>query len=171
MPSARTGSVPPPAADGAHDVGAPLSEPKPPPRPIGGLARAARALFHWQTARPGVLLAIAFVTVLIAGFAASKLKLRTSFGELLPQNKESVIVADQVNERLIAASTLTLVAQGKDPAGLQRFIAALAPEIRALGPSYVGNVDDGVRASLDFFKKNQLLYAPLADVEKVHDEI
>src|SRR5215471_15767455 len=34
---------------------------------------------------PWLLLAIALATVVLSGFAASRLKLKTSFGELLPQ--------------------------------------------------------------------------------------
>ena len=128
-------------------------------------------LFTVQTTRPFTLLGIALLTVLVAGALASRLKLRTSFGELLPQNKESVLVADQVNARLVSASTLTLVAEGEKPAALKAFVDELAPRIRALGPAYVGNVDDGVRASQNFFRDHQLLYAPLADVRKAHDEI
>src|SRR5262245_34071046 len=132
--------------------------------------RAAGALVELQLHRPHWLLLFALATIALSGFAASRLTLKTSFGELLPQNKNSVIVADRVSQRLVSASTLVVVAQNDDAQALKRFIDALAPEIRALGPS-VGAVDDGVRASREFFEHYQILYAPLADVEKVHDEI
>lgn len=138
-----------------------------------GRSRAAIGswLIHRQTTQPLLVLLIVLATALGAGLLASRLTLKTSFGELLPQNKESVRVAEQAAERLNSASTLTVVAQGSDPAALRRFIETLAPKIRALDPSIVGEVDDGVRASLAFFDKNKLLYAPLADIQKVHDEI
>jgi predicted RND superfamily exporter protein len=135
------------------------------------LARLGAALVLWQTTRPWALLGAALVSVALAAGLASRLTLKTSFGELLPQNKESVLVADKVAERLSDASTLTIVAQGPDKKALQRFIDTLAPAIRALGPGLVGNVDDGVRASQEFFAKHALLYASLDDVKKVHDEI
>lgn len=128
-------------------------------------------LLRTQIRRPYATLLVALVSVAIAGLAASRLTLKTSFGELLPQNKESVLVAEEASERLVSASTLTIVAQGESPEGLKRFIDALAPKIRALGPGVVGDVDDGVRASRAFFEKNKLLYAKLGDIEKVHDQI
>jgi predicted RND superfamily exporter protein len=135
------------------------------------LARLAAWLIRTQTTRPYLVLLAALISVALAGLGASQLTLKTSFGELLPQNKESVLVANAASERLLAASTLTIVAQGESPEGLKRFIDALAPKIRELGPSVVGNVDDGVRASRAFFEKNKLLYASLADIEKVHEQI
>src|SRR5262245_45783978 len=131
---------------------------------FGGSAAEARR-------GPWILLALAALSVVVAGLLAAQLKLKTSFGELLPQNKESVIVANQVSERLTSASTLTVVAQGRDPQALKRFVDALSPELRRLGPEWVGAVDDGVRATREFFKKHQLLYAPLDDVQRIHDDI
>ena len=40
------------------------------------------------------------------------------------------------------------IEEGEKSDALKGFIDALAPEIRALGPSMVGAVDDGVRALL-----------------------
>jgi predicted RND superfamily exporter protein len=134
-------------------------------------ARLAARLVRAQTEHPWLVLLGVLLTVALAGLATSRLTLKTSFGELLPQNKDSVVVAERVSQRLVSASTLVIVAQGEDKQALQRFVDALGPEIRALGPSLVGAVDDGVRASRQFFEQNQVLYAPLADVQQVHDEI
>ena len=43
--------------------------------------------------------------------------------------------------------------------------------IRALGPDWVGTVDAGNRDSHAFSDRVKLLYAPLADVRQVHDEV
>lgn len=130
-----------------------------------------RALAHWQARRPLWFLLAALLSVAGSAVLASKLTLKTSFGELLPENAESVRVAERVNEVLPTASTLTVVATGEDPEALERFVDALAPELRALGPDWVGNVDDGVRATSEFFRRNALLYAPLSEVEELHAEI
>ena len=134
------------------------------------LTRAAQVLLGWQTARPWRLLAVALLSAAVAGVLAARLQLKTSLGQLLPQNKESVVVADRVGQRLVSASTLVVVAQAQDTEALKRFVDTLAPEIRALGP-LVGAVDDGVKETSKFFEQNQVLYAPLADVQEVHDEI
>ncbi len=117
------------------------------------------------------LLVVALVSMIACGIAAAHLELRTAFGELLPENKESVIVADEVSKRLASASTLTIVGEGKDIEGLKRFVDALAPKVREMGPDYVGTVDDGAQATQEFLRENRFLYAPLEDVKKVHDEI
>jgi hypothetical protein len=128
-------------------------------------------LTRLQTERPGAVLLVALLTVFLSALAASRLTLRTSLGELLPANKESVIVAEQVSKRLSVTSTLTIVAEGPGPEPLKRFVDALAPELRRLPPHLVGSVDTGVQESRAFFEQNKLLYAPIEDVEKVHAEI
>lgn len=134
-------------------------------------ARAILALTRAQTSRPFTLLLIALLTVALSGLLAGRLKLKTALGELLPANKESVVVAEQVSKRLIASSTLFIVAEGRDSEALKRFVDALAPALRALPEGQIGAVDDGVRESRAFFEKNAALYAPLEDVQKIHDEI
>ena len=132
---------------------------------------ALRRVLQLQLRRPFTLLAIALASLAFTGFFAAKLKLRTNFSEVLPRGKQSVRVSEQVNARLPTASTLTVVAQSNDTEALKRFVDALSPEIRALGTDLVGNVDDGTRASLAFFRKHKFLYAPLQDIEEVHGEI
>jgi hypothetical protein len=137
--------------------------------PLG--VRLLERLVVWQTDYPWRVLAVAAVSVVIAGLLASQLTLKTSFGELLPRDKESVIVAEEVNERLPATSTLSILIQGSDNDGLKRFVDALAPELRELDAELVGRVDAGVQDTQRFFEENKLLYAPLELVEEVHDEI
>lgn len=140
----------------------------------GAGARAIRvltALASLQTTRPYAVLLVAALTVALAAIFASRLSLRTSLGELLPANKDSVIVAEQVRQRLVSSSTLFVVAQSRDTEALKRFVDALAPELRKLPRDTVGAVDDGVRDATKFFTENRFLYAPLEDVQKVHDKI
>lgn len=141
--------------------------PEAPTRSSSMLERLVRA----QVTAPLRVLLVALLTVLIAGFGASRLKLKTSFGELLPKNKESVLIANRVAERLNTAATLTVVAQGSDNEALKRFVDELGPELRALGPDWIAVVDDGVRESRAFFAKNALLYGNAAEVQRIHDRI
>ncbi len=142
-----------------------------PPRAAGGWRAAMAALLEWQIRRPLLVLLLAAISAAIAGVAASRLTLDVSLGELLPQGKESVLVANRVNDRLPSATTLVIAAEGGDPAAMARFIDDLAPRIRALGPDLIGDVDTGVRASQEFFEQHRLLYAPLADLQAIHDAI
>ena len=49
--------------------------------------RAGRGLVERQIARPFHLLGVALLTVALTAWAASRLTLKTSFGELLPHGK------------------------------------------------------------------------------------
>ncbi len=139
------------------------------------VAKRARALFErlaeFQVRKPLLMLGVALLTLAIAGFAASKLTLKTALGELLPENKESVIIAEKVNARLPAISTLGVVIEGSDNDGLKRYVDVLAGELRKIGPSLVGVVDEGVQESKKFFEERAFLYGDLELVEEIHDEI
>jgi len=135
------------------------------------LSRLRRSLFAWQTTRPVRLLGIALVTIFVAANGASQLTLKTAFGELLPQGKESVIVANMVNERLPAATTLNIVIHGREKESLKRFVDELSKEIQALGPGRVGTVDSGTRETDAFLKKYRYLYASLEDIEELRDTL
>ncbi len=135
------------------------------------LARLRRSLFAWQTTRPLLLLGIALASVVVAVNGASQLKLKTAFGELLPQGKESVIVANKVNERIPAATTLNIVIHGREKESLKRFVDKLSEEIQALGPNRVGTVDSGTRETDAFLKKYRYLYASLKDIQELRDTL
>ncbi|MCA9630012.1 MAG: MMPL family transporter, partial [Myxococcales bacterium] len=135
------------------------------------LARFHRWLAAIQVRNPGVVLIVALLTLLPAGFLASKLTLRSSFKELLPDHKPSVVEMRRVNEKLAGASTLTVVITGSNVESLERTIDALSPKLQALPPEYVVGVDDGTRAVRKFFDENKALYADLEDIQKIHDDV
>jgi predicted RND superfamily exporter protein len=133
--------------------------------------RAIERVARLQTEHPWRVLLVALLTVAIAVGLATQLELKTALGELLPENKESVIVAEQVNARLPALSIMSVVLEGSDNEGLKRFVDALAPELRKIDSSLVGAVDEGVQEAQAFFQDYRFLYAPLDMVQEVHDEI
>ncbi len=128
-------------------------------------------LAKWQTRRPLLVIALALLTLIPSGFAVSKLKLRTAFGELLPDDKPSVIELRRISERLASASTLTVVAESKDTALLKRWVEELTPKLRKLPSDWVTAVDAGPKEAQRFFEANKHLYASLADIQTLHDEV
>lgn len=132
-------------------------------------------LLYWladrQLRRPWWVVACVLLTLIPAGLLASRLELRTSFSELLPDDKPSVVELHRVNERLAGASTLTVAAEGSDVESLKRFVDRVAPRIRELGPEYVAGVDDGTRVVQEFFRQNKHLYADLPDLQKLRDDV
>ena len=61
-----------------------------------------KRLTRLQMRRPFVVLMVAALTVGAMGWLASRLSLITAFGELLPRNKESDIIAERLKKRLRA---------------------------------------------------------------------
>jgi len=128
---------------------------------------------RFQIERPWAVASLALVLTAPAVIAARGLDLKPDFSELLPDNKPSVVEMRRVSEKLTSASKLTMVAEvaQSNPSALERFAAAVVPKIQALGPASVGAVDAGNRESHAYFEHNKLLYAPLDDIRKVHDEL
>ncbi len=130
-----------------------------------------------QAAHPWHFLGIALLSLVPAVYAivgAGGLGFKSSFSELLPENKDSVIEARRVSKRLAGASTLTVVAEtlnGPNPEALKSFVNALVPRLIALGKNKVGAVDYGVKETRDFFAENSVLYADIEDLRKAHEEV
>ena len=114
---------------------------------------------------------LVLLTLIPTGLLAARLSIRTAFSELLPDDKRSVIEMRHISERLTSSSTLSVVAQSENVAGLKQFVDALAPEIRKLDPKLVTSVEDGTRDVQEFFRAHKHLYAELEDLQKIHDDV
>lgn len=125
----------------------------------------------YQVRRPLVVVLLTLLTLVPAGLAASRLSLRTSFTELLPDSKPSVVEMRRVGSLLPGSSTLTLVVEDDDKERLEKFVDAVVPRIEALGPDYVAGVDAGPRRMQEFFEKNKHLYADLGDLTDLRDRV
>lgn len=127
-----------------------------------------------QARLPWHFVVVALLTLLPAAWSTSRLGFRPDFAELLPDNKDSVIVMRKNAKRLAGASTLSLVIQIDDGSRrqvLRTFVDTLVPKLRALGPDWVGSVDYGVKETQQFFEENKLLYANLDDLQRAHDRV
>jgi hypothetical protein len=125
-------------------------------------------LTHVQLSRPWwVVLGVA-LSLVPTGWLASRLSLHTSFSELLPDDKPSVVELRRSEQRLASSSTLTIVAESANTAALERFVDQLTPKLAALDPALVSSVDSGTRDVRAFFDRNQALYADLAKLREIH---
>ncbi len=122
----------------------------------------------WQTRRPLWVLALVVLITAPAIWAATRLDLWTGFDALLPENKPSVIESRRVGEKTAGVASLILVIDGKDPDKLVRFGDALLPDLRALGPDWVGTAENGIQAQRNFFEQHRALYLPYDRLEKVY---
>lgn len=132
-----------------------------------------RRLAELQAHRPWLFVLVAVLSLVPAGWAAKGIGFKSDFAELLPDSKPSVIEMRRVSKRLAGASTLSIVAEvpQSNPAALKRFVDAVVPRLKALGPERVGAVDFGVQDARAFFEKNKLYYAAYDDLKKAHDEV
>ena len=124
-----------------------------------------------QNRRPLVVVLLVLATLIPTGLLASRLSLRSAFSELLPDDKRSVIEMRHISERLTSSSTLSVVAQSENIDALKRFSDTLSPQLRTLDPKLITSVEDGNRDTRDFFRAHKHLYADLADIEKMHDDV
>ncbi|HEY4102351.1 MAG TPA: MMPL family transporter, partial [Polyangiaceae bacterium] len=136
--------------------------------PLEGLLVRLGAL---QNRRPWLVMLLVLVTLIPTGYLAAHLTLRSAFSELLPDNKRSVIEMRHISERLTSSSTLSVVAHANSVDALKHFIDALSPQLRKLDPNVITNVEDGNRETRDFFRAHKHLYADLAEIQKMHDDV
>ena len=128
-------------------------------------------LANLQLRRPWLVVLLTLASLVPATWAASGLTLKTSFKELLPDTKPSVIESRRLSERLAGNSTLSVVAEGKNLETLKTFIDEMSPRLMAFGPEFVGSVADGSREARKFFELNKHLYADLKDIEQIHEDV
>lgn len=150
------------------------SEPATPPAPPtvpSSLRRGAGRLVAWQVRRPFRVLAAVGALTALALALASRLELDTSFEAMLPQSRPSVVELHRVGSRSASLSTIFIVLEGQDPAGLRRASDALVPALEALGPPWVGQVEDGVQQAFAFLKPRVGLYTDLATLKQILREV
>jgi len=128
-------------------------------------------LVRAQVRRPWLFLGLALLLALPAYHLARGLDLHTGFDALLPENKPSVLELRRVSARTPGVSSLAVVIDGADRAALQRFSDALVPELRALGPDWVGSAENGIHATRDFLEPRQALSLSIEQLTRIRDRI
>lgn len=135
------------------------------------IERLLGSLAALQARRPALFLVLALLTLGPAALLAKNLELRTGFDELLPEKQPSVLELRRAANRLPSMSTLAVTAESKDTALLKRFIDELTPALRAIPGGMVTDVEGGLREVQEFLSKNKHLYAKLADIEALHEDV
>jgi len=124
-----------------------------------------------QLRRPWWFIVLAIALAVPALLLARGLPLKTGFESLLPDNKPSVRELGRVASRTTGVSNFTIVADGSDRAALIAFGDALLPQLRALGPGWVGTAENGVQAEQEFMNKRRALFLPLDKIKDLHQRI
>ena len=135
------------------------------------VAAALARLLTIQIQRPfTVLLAVALVTA-ASVLLALRLEVRTGFESMLPENRKSVQELDRVAERTAGVSTIFIVLEGDDTAAMRKAADALVPELKKVGPPWVGAVENGVHDAVEFMKPRAGLFADLKALEKLRADV
>jgi predicted RND superfamily exporter protein len=135
------------------------------------LRRTLDMIVGWQLRHPARVLGVVAVLTVVSIGLATRLRVETGFESLLPQSRPSVIELHRVSARTSSQSTIFVVLEGQDPAGIRRAADALVPELRALGPPWVGSVEAGVHDALAFLRPRTGLYTDLATLMKLRDDV
>lgn len=140
--------------------------------------RLIERLAALQVARPFQILLAALMVTVAAGALALRLQLLTGFEHLLPEGRPSVVELGRVAGKTAGVSTLFVVLHaGEGPAGpapkeaLRRAGDALVIELGKLGSPWIGSVEDGVHEARGFLGPRAGLYASVADLERLRDDI
>jgi predicted RND superfamily exporter protein len=113
----------------------------------------------------------AFVLFLASAAMAARLKLRSDFTELLPQDDPELTQLRNIGDRIGAPSTLIIAVEGSDSAANERFAEALVKNLRGLIGSDLTSIDYRPHAADPFFESNKELYADLVDLHRVDDDL
>ncbi|HEY6476505.1 MAG TPA: MMPL family transporter, partial [Polyangia bacterium] len=113
----------------------------------------------------------ALVLFVVALATAARLRLRSDFRELLPQNDPELKLLQQIGDRIGARSTLVVAVEGPDPGANERFADALVANLRPLVGRELRAIDARPDATKPFFDKNKILYADLGDLRRADDDL
>lgn len=136
----------------------------------GWLSAGLAWLRELPVRRPWWVVAVVVATLFPSAWATSKLEVETSFSELLPDSKPSVIELERTKRRLAGTSTLIVAVEGRDQESVRRFLRELAPELRRLGPPVVG-VDTGGEPLRRFVSEHKLLFASTPLLRELRDTV
>lgn len=140
------------------------------PRP-SRFARAFEALARLQIEHTGRFLIVAAVVALASLTLASRLELRLRFEQLLPQGRPSVVALERLQKNVPAGSRLFVIAEGGSSAAQRAFADALVARLRALSPSWLADVSDGVGEARVFLEPRAGLFLELEDLQQLHDDV
>ncbi len=140
-------------------------------RPVSKLGERLSGL---QVRRPGVPLVVAGLITAVALAYAAKLRVQTGFESLLPESRASVQELRRVAALTSGVSTLFVVLEAgeRTPVSALRATAdALVPELKKLGPPWVGEAESGVHEAVRFLGPRAGLFLSKDRLEALRDDV
>ncbi len=127
------------------------------------ICRFFRILHQW----PRTVLSFSFLITLLALGAALKLEIRFSLLDVLPDSFKSVEILQEVESRFGGLGKLSLIVSSPDPEQNKKAVQWIVEKLRS-HPDI--NILD-YKNEISFFKKNQLLYIDLPDLQRIEKRV
>jgi predicted RND superfamily exporter protein len=122
--------------------------------------------------RHDLAICLGALALFVAALAvAGRLRLRSDFRELLPQDDPELKALQKIGDRVGARSTLVIAVEGPEPPANRRFADALVANLRSLVGRDLSAIDYRADATETFFERNKVLYADLADLRRADDDL
>ena len=128
-------------------------------------------LFRRLSARPLAVLGVAVLLGVLGVLASSRLDLRTSFSELLPDDDPGVVTLKATQRRTGDLSLLLVGIRSPDRQANQRYAEAMTAHLRSLPKEICEIATYHVRDIHDFIERNRWLYVPEQDLEEIRDRL
>ena len=120
---------------------------------------------------PLLVLSIALSIAVTGGFLASKIKIKSNFAALLPDQSQAVIDLKRINKRTGGMGTLIVSVTGRSLADMERFAEDLVKKLKQYPKEEILYIDYKIDAQKAFFDKNKYLYLSIEEIREIHDEI
>jgi len=124
-----------------------------------------------QLKRAWLVLSVATLAGVSASVVASRLELRTSFAELLPNSDPAVVVLKENAKRMHELGPLMVAIKSPDRAANLRYAAALTQYLRGLPPQVCALAAHEMGEVRDFIARNAWLYTSLDDLVEGRDRL
>jgi predicted RND superfamily exporter protein len=134
-------------------------------------ARVAERIVAWVQRHAMAVLGVTVAVCAGAALLASRLALRTSFAELLPDDDPGVVELHRIEKRLGGRESLVIGIESPSRASNVRYARAITAELSELPADVVQVARYEAKAELDFFKQRRWLYADIHDLEDVRNRL
>jgi len=114
---------------------------------------------------------ISIVLLASSAYLSSRLALKSSLKELLPQNTESVVQLDRMLAKVGGISVLTVAVESENVEANKKFVDDLTEKLDALPKSEVRYVISKVDKIREFYEDNFIHYINVADLNKLYDRL
>ena len=131
------------------------------------MTRWASIVFQY----PLRVVVVAVLIALLGGYLASKIKIKSSFATLLPDNSQAVIDLTRINKRIGGMGTVIVSVEGEEIQAMQRFAEDLVKKLKTYPKEEVLYIDYKIDSQQKFFNQNKYLYLSVEEIREIHDEI